>query len=248
MSNTAREFRAFVSLANSDPGKNPNLVFVNGAAASITAERIVDLTASTAQMYWSTLDAQLSKARVTPAQVQIAWVKQVTAAPRSEFADHTAKLKRDLALIAQILHTRFPNIRLAYYSSRIYAGYASTDLNPEPFAYESGYAVKWLIEDQINGEQDLNFDPSHGRVKAPWLGWGPYLWADGLTARSDGLTYSCSDFAADGTHPQQGARDKVVKMLLDFFKTDATARLWFLRGDDQTPSIPPAVPPRAPFP
>jgi hypothetical protein len=50
-----------------------------------------------------------------------------------------------------------------------------------------------------------------------------------LTARSDGLTYACTDFESDGTHPSQGARHKVAKMLVEFFKTDSTARPWFLR-------------------
>jgi hypothetical protein len=236
MSNTTQEFQTFIQLANSDPDKNPKLVLVDGALSGMIAERIVDLSTGSAQRFWDHLDTQLSAAGVTPAQVQVAWLKQVRPRRRGDFIDRTVKLKECLAALAQILHTRFPNIRLAYYSSRIYGGYASIDLNPEPFAYESGFGVKWLVEDQINGSRSLNFDPSRGEVKAPWIGWGPYLWADGLTPRSDGLTYSCSDFESDGTHPARGAQDKVAKMLLHFLKTDGTARLWFLRSNDPTPS------------
>jgi hypothetical protein len=65
---------------------------------------------------------------------------------------------------------RFPNLRLVYVSSRIYAGYASSDLNPELYSYQGAFAVKWLIEKQMGG--------------APWIAWGPYLWADGAIPRA----------------------------------------------------------------
>lgn len=62
-----------------------------------------------------------------------------------------------------------------------------------------------------------------------WLAWGPYLWADGMRPRSDGLTWACSDLAADGTHPSDDGRRKVADMLLGFMNADATAREWYLR-------------------
>ena len=55
-----------------------------------------------------------------------------------------------------------PNVKLAYLSSRTYGGYATTPLNPEPYAYESGFSVKWLIEGQLKGEAALNYDPGEG--------------------------------------------------------------------------------------
>ena len=58
-------------------------------------------------------------------------------------------LQNQFELIATLAKSRYPNLRLAYLSSRIYAGYAQTALNPEPYAYESGFSVKWLIERQL---------------------------------------------------------------------------------------------------
>jgi hypothetical protein len=238
MSNTTQEFSTFIPVADADPAKNPKLTIVDGAQGGMSANRIVDLSTTSAQQFWTTVDQRLAAAGVTPAQVQIAWVKQADPGPTLQFPDDALKLKGELATIAQILKSRFPNIKIAYYSSRIYAGYATTNLNPEPFAYQSGFAVKWLIEDQINGSPDLNFDAARGAVKVPWLAWGPYLWADGMTARSDGLTWSCSDLQSDGTHPApNGAREKVANMLLNFFKTDGTAWRWFVNPQSTTNPI-----------
>jgi hypothetical protein len=236
MSNTTQEFSTFKPMADADVVKNPRLVIVDGAQGGMSADRISDLNTASAQQYWQTVDQRLSAAGVTPAQVQVAWVKEADPGPTLDFPNDALRLKDELANIARILKTRYPNIRLAYYSSRIYAGYASSNLNPEPFAYQSGFAVKWLIEDQINGLSDLNFDPSRGTVKAPWLSWGPYMWADGMTPRSDGLTWVCSDFQSDGTHPSSSGAQKVAQMLLSFFKSDSTTT-WFLNPANRTASL-----------
>jgi hypothetical protein len=127
------------------------------------------------------------------------------------------------------LKARYPNLRLAYLSSRIYAGYATTALNAEPYAYESAFAVRWLIQAQIKGDPRLNYLPERGEVKAPLLLWGPYLWGDGVRPRkADGLVWRREDLGPDGTHPSDSGRQKVAELLLAFFKTDPTARPWFL--------------------
>ena len=45
-----------------------------------------------------------------------------------------------MATILNMAKERYPNLRVAYLSSRIYAGYATTPLNPEPYAYESAFS------------------------------------------------------------------------------------------------------------
>ena len=59
------------------------------------------------------------------------------------------------------------------------------------------------------------------------------LWANPACACwgvLDGLTWACSDLSSsDGTHPSTTGQQKVASILLDFVRTDATAREWFLR-------------------
>ncbi len=232
MSNTTIEFSHFVSLANSDPTKNTHLVIVDGAQSGQDASEWVSPTAQT----WSAVNSRLAAAAVTPAQVQVAWVKQARHNPNSlgAFPLHAQVLQSNLEAIARNLKTNYPNIKIAYYSSRTRA-YTNDPrtLNPEPFAYESAFSVRWMIENQINGAANLNFDPNRGAVVAPWLGWGAYLWADGTNPRSDGFVWLCSDLQSDFTHPSTSGATKVDQELLAFFKTHATAAPWFLRPPAQ---------------
>lgn len=229
MSNTTQEFSAFKRLADADREKNPDLVIVDGAQGGMTAAKIKDTENPAGVQYWNAVDQRLKNARVTREQVQAAWIKEADAGPSSGFPKYAQTLRDELRQIVQIMHTRFPNLKLVYLSSRIYAGYAKSLLNPEPYAYESGLSVKWLIEEQIKGDKALNFDPAKGEVKAPWLSWGPYLWANGTAKNPDGLFYLESDFGGDGTHPSDSGRRKVAGQLMNYFKSDPTAKAWFIR-------------------
>lgn len=226
MSNTSQEFTAFLSLAQSDALLADDVTLVNGAQGGKSAE----FASNPNDDFWTTLNQRLANAGVSPQQVQVVWLKQARSSvdPSEVFPTDAEILQDQLQAIVQIAKTRFPNLKIAYLSSRIYAGYADTNLSPEPEAYQSSFAVKWLIEDQINGSPDLNYDSANGPVLAPWLAWGPYLWADGLTPRSDGLVWLCSDFVADGTHPSGDGAFKVAGMLQDFFHSVETAFPWYL--------------------
>nr|NIW44804.1 hypothetical protein [Gammaproteobacteria bacterium] len=94
-------------------------------------------------------------------------------------------------------------------------------------AFETGFAVKWLIEQQINGDPELNFNPDNGDVLAPYLTWGPYLWIDGQNPREDGRVWLQEDLRGDCTHPSESGANKVADMMLEFFLTDPTTHSWF---------------------
>ena len=136
------------------------------------------------------------------------------AGPTQGFPRYAKTLQAELAQVVQAMHERFPNLKLVYLSSRTFAGYATTWLNPEPYAYESGFSVRLLIEQQLKGDPALNYDPAKGAVKAPWLSWGPYLWANGMTRRADGFCSEKDDFAGDGTHHAAAGVRKMGEQVL----------------------------------
>src|SRR5262249_57810334 len=113
------------------------------------AARIQDPETEGGRRYWGEVDRRLKSAGVTRAQVQAAWIKQADAGPTQDFPGYARTLEGELKKIVQLMAERFPNLKLCYLSSRTYGGYARTRLNPEPYAYESGFSVKWLIEKQL---------------------------------------------------------------------------------------------------
>jgi hypothetical protein len=224
MSNTTQESQAFLALMQTYQNKNAKLTLIDGAEGGQDINAINSSTAS----YWNTVSSRLATAGLTAAQVQIIWFKEAEAQPTdTSFATYPDALKNKYKSVMQMLKSRFPNLQLVYLSSRIYAGYASSKLNPEPFAWYTGWTVKRLIEDQINGDVALNY--SGNKPVSAWLSWGPYIWANGTNPRSDGLTWVPSDFQSDGTHPSTAGQQKVAQMLLQFFSTDETTKPWFLK-------------------
>ena len=179
-------------------------------------------------------DELLKPAGLAEDQVEVIWLKNADPRPTVALpaSDADAYIyERELGETARAARARYPNLRLMFISSRVYAGYAALPLNPEPYAYEYGFSVKWAIQSQIEQLRSGKVDPVAGDLDykkgvAPWLAWGPYLWADGTIARSDGLTWKPSEFQADGTHPNKDGVDKVAHMLLDFFTTSPYAS-WF---------------------
>jgi hypothetical protein len=225
MSNTTQEFSAFQRLARADSALNPRIVLVDGAQGGQTAA----VTAQSDANYWTVNQERLTAAGVTAAQVQVVWLKQANARPTHGFPAEAKKLQADLVATLHHLSEKFPNLKIAYLSSRTYGGYATTSLNPEPYAYESGFAVKWTIADQINGMPDLSYVGDTAAVRSPWLAWGPYLWTDGTKGRADGFVWQREDCGPDGTHPSEKGRHKVAELLLNFLKNEPTAQPWFLK-------------------
>ena len=219
--------------AATDPTVNHyTLVIVNGAADGQDAPA---WTSPTSANYDRIKTARLAPLGLSENQVQAAWVKLQDPKPSVSLPADSADanvLLTNMGLVLRALRARYPNLRIVFLSSRTYGGYATSDLNPEPYAYESGFSVKWAIESQINEIRGLPINPRAGTLNytkklAPLIVWGPYLWAL-PTPRSDGLSWQRSDFEEDGTHPSQIGEGKVGGILLEFFKTSPYAKCWFV--------------------
>jgi hypothetical protein len=191
---------------------------------------------------WPTLAQRIAAAGLAPQQVQVLWLKQVEANPKplGEFPAHARTLQADITAILNIARHHYPNLRVAYLSSRTFGGWSGRESgSPEPYAYESGFATRWLVQSQIRGDAQLNYDPARGAVQAPLVLWGPYFWAQGNTPRKlDGLVWSLNDVRADRLHPNETGAKKTTTLLLNFFKTDAAASRWFLQPGVQAQSVP----------
>jgi len=130
-------------------------------------------------------------------------------------ATRTDALSYEQALgeVARAAKIRFPNLKQLFLSGRPYAGWAAAaGISPEPYAYEQGFGVKWLIGAQINRLAGGKTDSIAGDLSlsvAPWIGWAGWCgastttrcgyatgqaipiaqgsWGNGPNRRSDGL-------------------------------------------------------------
>jgi len=246
MSNATIEWRAFEGLEESDSRINrSSMVVLDGAKGAMTAcfwrFATEDPIASGCRapraipnQYDRIRDEVLKPAGLAEDQVEVIWLKNADPRPTVALpaADADAYVyEREIGEMARAARKRYPNLKLMFISSRVYAGYAAVPLNPEPYAYESGFSVKWAIQAQVEQMRSGKVDPVAGDLDykkgtAPWIAWGPYLWADGEAARSDGLTWKAGEFQGDGTHPNKEGVTKVGRMLVDFFMGSPEAS-WF---------------------
>lgn len=229
---------SFMGQAAVDPAvRTTGLTIVNGAKSG----RTVDFWASpTLEDYDRVRDSVLAPRGLTEKQVQVLWFKvahpdPTISLPRANGDAFT--ILSDAGSALRAMRVRYPNLKLVYMASRTYGGYANIPLNPEPYAYESGFSVKWLIEAQIRqlASGGATVDPTAGDLDytsgiAPWVAWGPYLWTDGAAGRSDGLQWLPGDVESDGVHPSTSGETKVAGLLLNFFKSQATTKCWFVTG------------------
>ena len=237
-SNTVQAFEGFMNVAEKDTALNSKIVLVNGAGGGMAAQLVQQSDTGKGKQYWETVDSKLKAEGVTRAQVQVVWIKQTNPQQFNigGFPKYVQDFQAQLGNKVRLVHDRFPNVKLAYFTSRSYGGWARPVAgrggpgNSEPWSYESAFAYKWLIEQQLKGDPSLNYDPSKGPVKAPWMSWGPYIWANGEKPRADGFHFVLADFMeTDQMHESPGGRIKIGSEILQFFKTDPTTRTWFVQ-------------------
>jgi PKD repeat protein len=235
MSNSQEVFNTFKNDISGDRTINPQLITVNGAQSGFTAEH----WANPADRAWTWLNQSLTSSNVTPAQVEVAWVELFEQQPFrfGAFPLHAQQLQSYMESTARNLLTAFPNIKIAYFSPINHTYTTSLSASaPEPYAYESDFSIQWMMQDQINGTGNLNYNPANGTVVAPLLLWGPYLWAP-TTPRSDGFTWLLSDVTSDLVHASPTGKNKEGEEMVAFFKSDATATPWVLRPTTSPPIV-----------
>lgn len=251
--NQAESFMGKAFNENRNPPHDGKIVLVDGAKGGITLD-MWDPTTDTEcgsnpcfAQYDRVLQI-LNSAGLTQAQVQGIWFKSADADPTISLPSQNADAyvaERHLGNIMRAIRTRYPNARQVFISPRIYGGFANVagnSLNKEPFAYELGFSIKWLINAQIQEIRDQNYsDPIAGNLRyqvqsgnppSTWIDWGPYLWSDGHNCKP-GFACINTDFRGTGnagpnecTHPSTFGEDKVGTQLLNFVNNSVYTN-WF---------------------
>lgn len=269
MSMVQGEFGQFMMLANSNSTVDrENLLLGNGALSGEDACDWYPAQGPNCDgtNRYDQIASGLAGRGLSPLQIQVVWLKNVNGRDQpnhrgclpqgtlcvplcdpnvsacTNTVDSTDAVNNEMELgnILRAMKTRWPNVKLVFLSSRSWGGYSPADgPSPEPYAYESGFAVKWVIQAQINQIRTGVVDKVAGNLSygvAPWIAWGPYLWAEGDIPRSDGLywcdgqagrpCYGEMDYRVDGTHVNVTGANKIANMLIKFFSTSSYTP-WF---------------------
>lgn len=245
MSNAADTFIPFIQQSERNSNVNhTNLAILNGAqkdavACYWTAAFGPPTQCPNGQSVMNEFDrvkqTVLSKQHITESQVQAVWLYNANPDPTTSLPSTKADAYALEGYMGQVLRAariRYPNLKLVFIASREYAGYAVTPLNPEPYAYEAGFAMKWLIQAQINQIRTGQIDPIAGDLNyntgvAPWIVWAAYTWTNADSPRGDGFywcdgqtTSPCNgevDVKPDGTHPNNVGSAKLAGLQLNYF-------------------------------
>jgi hypothetical protein len=197
----------FMTRANANPARNPKLFVACGFEYQLPGGNGGTGDPGTHSVFYRSLDRALRQQGITPRQVQIVWLCMPVSGrswgtnlpPEARTLPADAKPSQQAwKEIVHAIHVRYPKVRIIYSSTKgamhmSARDDAEFDGGPiEPWNHDAAWGVKWVIEDQINGAPDLNFDPARGPVKAPWLSWG----------RTSGATRTAHpDIATDSSGP-----------------------------------------------
>ena len=101
-------------------GKNPKLTLIDGAVGSHTA-RAWSTPSDPKYAAWDTVNMRLANAGLTANQVQVIWFKHANGSGGVPVQEYYDSLVVQFKRIMNEIKTRFPNVKLCYLSSRIYA-------------------------------------------------------------------------------------------------------------------------------
>ncbi|MFN0274206.1 MAG: hypothetical protein ACKVPJ_00550 [Chitinophagales bacterium] len=176
--------------------------------------------------YWFNCDSIIRSKQLTSEQIQVAWV--TTGDIRSyqlPFPEQSTQQIEKYRNTILNIKKFYPNIQCIFISDRTYAGYIPEGKGPqdlrEPTAYYSSWAVKWLIEKQIEKTAGFSYE------EIPFIDWGPLLWTDGEKGNARGYTWDCVDADKGGIHPTSKGRAKEAILLYHFFTNHPYTKRWF---------------------
>ncbi len=216
-----------------NPNVNPALTTINLCKAGIDAADVADPSHG----YWiHYVPTQLANAGLGAGDVQAIWLLSGQQL-QGTFPTIAQQLQATWRTMLETLKAKFPNAVLCFNTTDPYHGYS--DQNYEPWVYEQGFALKWVLEEQIYGAA-LNYDPVAGPVTAPWCAWADYPWADGINARADGLDWICPDDVDYlGVHPSATGAEKLATRQVNALFHNSACWPWLIAAPSQGTPQPP---------
>ena len=224
-SNTTLYFNALAALLKERQAQvNDKFVLVVGSVAGQQLPEILRLEGPV----WEKSARHIERAGCTARQVQVLFLHTTFNGPGNPsgkgpppppFPQSMQKMQRDVATVLAHCVKIYPNLRIAYLTTDALRHYTGM----EPHVWREAFAIKWLIESQIRGEEGTAFEESPSRARVlPWLCWGPYIWDNTWTR----------DRFRDGVHPNPETCAAVAMQFWKHLQNDPIARPWLLR---QTP-------------
>ncbi len=258
----------FFDQANKLANINPSLVLADCAATGLFASNWLNLGSGG---WTGCLGTRLPAYGITPAQVEVVAINDddgLTTAPTldqlassdnglcptvpTQGVDPDACVyEANLAELVRLLRVEFPNLKQIFLQPRTYCGYGSA----EPLCYENGFAIKWLIQAQVDGvEGTPNLAGSNDALAAPvsyassaWMAWGPYLWSAGAipdaqsSLPNSGQSWPPNDFQYDGSSPSQCqyygvncGSEHDADLMMAFYTTSPYTAPWFVTTPSTT--------------
>ena len=227
-SNPRTEFTAFKQYCDTFQCLNKKLKVVNTCKGGTGIQDMANAT----DPCWNEAIDTLLYYSVTNLQVQIVWIEQEhTGNSNTSFPSAPQQLVNNYKTLLEVVLQKYPNVKIAYINSRAYSGYADNSIGfglRAPRDYYNSWAVKWLIEKQINDQTGFEYTGVNKNI--PFIDWATNSWANGDILKPDGFFWDClNDFgSSDGLHLSAIGEKKVGKRLFNYFSTDTTGKPWFL--------------------
>lgn len=223
-SNPRTEFDAFIQQITASGSLRSGVKIINTCIGGQGVQKMNTPTAN----YWQQAKNTLQQQGLTEAQVQVAWIEtDNTSNGDTLFPRAPLLLINDLKVLLETIKLKFPNIKICYLSSRAFSGYALASASEigkgllYPRDYYNGWALKWMVEKQINNE------PGFTISTIPFITMGNYNWSQGSQPRMDGFFLDCNlDIGSDGLHLTAPGEEKIGALMKSFFLTDTTTYGW----------------------
>ena len=223
-SNPRTEFEAFKQQAQTSGFLKSGTLIINTCIGGQGVQKMNQPSAN----YWQQAENTLQQAGLSSQQVQAAWVEtEHTGNADTVFPRAPQQLMQDMRTLLVTMKQKFPNLKIVYLSGRAFSGYAQAAANEVgkgllyPRDYYNGWAMKWMVEKQINNESGYTLS------EIPFITMSTYLWSRGAQPRNDGFFLDCIlDVGADGLHLTAAGEQKTGQQLFQFFFSDPSTAGW----------------------